>query len=86
MPTLRSLTSVRFAAIGDYGDGSADEASVAALVDSKNPEFIVTVGDNSYGSNDIDVNIGQFYSDYIGNYTGYLWFGQYRKPLLSELG
>ena len=64
----------------------ADEASVAALVNSKSPDFIVTVGDNSYGSNDIDVNIGQFYSDYIGNYIGVPTVGQCRKPLLSELG
>ena len=62
--------TLTFAAIGDFGDGSADEGSVAALVDAKNVDLIVTAGDNSYGSNPIDVNIGQFYSDYIGDYTG----------------
>ena len=58
----------RFAIIGDFGWGGADEASVANLVHSWKPDFIVTTGDNNYpdGTDDtIDDNIGKFYHDYI---------------------
>jgi hypothetical protein len=34
------------------------------------PDIIITTGDNSYGSTSLDVNIGQYYSNYIGNYAG----------------
>src|SRR5687767_10453174 len=40
--------TVLFAAIGDYGTDDRDEAAVAALVDSWNPEFVITFGDNNY--------------------------------------
>jgi tartrate-resistant acid phosphatase type 5 len=59
--------------IGDYGTGGPDEAAVAALVGDKNPDFVITTGDNNYpngGADTIDVNIGQFYSKFIGNYRG----------------
>lgn len=65
-----SQTTVRFAALGDYGDDDADELAVANLVDSLAPDFIVTTGDNSYGSTPIDDNIGKYYSAYIGDYAG----------------
>ena len=58
----------RFAIIGDYGWGGADEASVANLVHSWKPDYIVTTGDNNYpdGTEDtIDDNIGKFYNAYI---------------------
>ncbi len=64
---------IQFAVIGDYGIAGADEAAVAALVKSWQPDFIITTGDNNYpvGSVDtIDGNIGQYYSDYIYPYTG----------------
>jgi hypothetical protein len=63
----------RFAVIGDYGDGSDNEARVAALVASWNPDFVITTGDNNYldgEASTIDDNIGQYYSAFIGNYTG----------------
>jgi hypothetical protein len=63
----------RFAVIGDYGDGSSNEARVAALVNSWKPDFIITTGDNNYPSGEastIDDHIGQFYSAYIGDYDG----------------
>ena len=69
----------RFAVIGDFGgyatggSNATNEAAVAALVNSWYPEFIVTTGDNNYengGADTIDQNIGQFYHQYIGNYTG----------------
>ncbi|MCC3156211.1 metallophosphoesterase [Hymenobacter sp. 15J16-1T3B] len=63
----------RFAVIGDYGYAGPAERDVAALVDSWDPEFILTLGDNNYDSGDsltIDQNIGQYYHQYIGNYHG----------------
>jgi hypothetical protein len=71
--------SLRFAVIGDYGAavyGGAfvgNEASVAVLVASLNPAFIVTLGDNNYPNGlaeTIDQNIGQFYHSFIHPYTG----------------
>ncbi len=61
--------TIRFAAFGDYGTGCCAESAVASLVSSLDPDFIITTGDNRYGP-DIDVAVGQFYSDYIGNYVG----------------
>jgi hypothetical protein len=80
----------RFAVIGDFGAaaGSAEyfasEKAVADLVHSLNPDFIVTTGDNNYGTRPprgttpdtrgaaeyVDFNIGQFYHAYISPYTG----------------
>jgi hypothetical protein len=64
---------IRFAAIGDYGDAGQDELDVANLVKSWKPDFIITLGDNNYPSGSaetIDMNIGQYYQEFIGNYTG----------------
>jgi len=66
-------SSLRIAVIGDFGDGDRSEARVAALVNSWNPDLIVTTGDNNYFSGKattIDENIGRYYSPYIGNYQG----------------
>jgi len=62
-------TTVTFAVIGDYGTDNANEDSVSVMIDSWNVDFIITVGDNSYGSNG-DNRIGKYYADYIGSYTG----------------
>ncbi len=67
------ITTTRFAVIGDYGSGSADEAAVANLVKSWLPEFIITVGDNNYPLGEeatIDAHIGQFYYEFIYPYQG----------------
>jgi hypothetical protein len=64
---------VRFAVIGDYGDASENEAAVSRMVRGWRPGFVITVGDNNYGSGKADIidqNIGQFYGDYIHPYTG----------------
>lgn len=72
-----------FAIIGDYGcdGGTADNIAsglpdVATMVKSWNPNFILTVGDDSYHdaanrgcSTDIDKNVGKYYRDYIYPYT-----------------
>ncbi|MGB9586346.1 MAG: hypothetical protein ACPL7A_02865, partial [Anaerolineales bacterium] len=63
-PTDTPQPSIHFAVIGDYGSGDQNEANVAKLVKSWNPDFIITTGDNNYpiGSEaTIDYNIGQFY-------------------------
>lgn len=64
---------IRFAVVGDYGLAGQAEADVAALVDSWNPDFITTVGDNNYNlgeASTIDANIGQYFHQYIGHYSG----------------
>lgn len=71
-PTITS-SPVRFAVIGDYGSGDEDEAAVADLVKSWNPDFIITTGDNNYDDGaeaTIDENIGQFYHEFIFPYKG----------------
>lgn len=77
---------VRFAVIGDYGTGTSLEAQVALMVHHWQPEFIVTTGDNSYGSASIDRNVGQFYSDYIGNYSGAYGDGSPINRFFPSLG
>lgn len=62
--------SVMFAVVGDYGTADINEQRVAELIHSWNPQFVITLGDNSYNNRPIDSNIGQFYSRYIGDYTG----------------
>ncbi len=65
--------SIHFGIIGDYGANSLSEKRVAKKLKTKNPEFIITLGDNNYLSgcaSTIDENIGQYYSEYIGNYQG----------------
>lgn len=78
--------SVGFAVIGDFGSGSANEAAVAAKVAQWIPDFVVTTGDNSYGTNSIDFNIGQFYSQYIGDYTGIYGAGADTNRFFPSLG
>ena len=70
--------TIRFAVIGDYGNGSPQERDVALMIDSWNPHFVTTVGDNNYGDNKyprgaaetIDQNIGRFFHAYISPYKG----------------
>jgi len=71
----RTAESVVFAVIGDYGDGSKYAGRVSRLVNSWNPDFVATVGDNNYlkrpgDAVDLDAHIGRFYSRYIYNYKG----------------
>ncbi|MDO9188048.1 MAG: metallophosphoesterase [Bacteroidia bacterium] len=71
--TASSSTSATFAMIGDYGSNSSNEAAVANLVKSWNPQFIVTPGDNNVPNgawSTIDANIGKYYHSYIKPYTG----------------
>lgn len=65
-----SAAELRLAAIGDFGDNDIDEQRVADLIDSLGVDFVITTGDNSYGADLIDDNIGKFFARYIGSYTG----------------
>jgi len=65
--------TVTLAVIGDFGDAGQPEADVATLVNSWNPDYVLTVGDNNYPSgaaSTFDENIGQYYQQYIGSYSG----------------
>lgn len=62
---------IRFAVIGDYGTGNQNEARVADLVKSFEPDFIITTGDNNYPEGrekTLIKNIGTYYCDYIFNW------------------
>lgn len=80
---------VKFAVIGDYGTDSTAEGRVATLVDSWNPDFVITTGDNNYPDGEastIDVNIGKYYRKYIGNYTGSFGAGSATPRFYPSLG
>ncbi len=60
--------SIRFAAVGDFWN-EANTQSVANLVASWNPDFVITVGDNTYTVSATtaawDNEVGQFYGQFI---------------------
>jgi hypothetical protein len=67
------FASVRFAVIGDYGAASPEAEDVADLVHRKEPEFVITVGDNNYPSGQrstLDGNVGRHYHEFIHPYDG----------------
>ncbi len=64
-PTPDSGDAINFALIGDFGTDDSNEAAVATLVASWNPEFIATVGDNVYGSHTFDETVGKYYCDFV---------------------
>ncbi len=79
----------RFAVIGDYGRTGANEANVAALVKGWSPDFVITTGDNNYPSGSvetIDINIGQYYHDFIGRYVGQYGCGASHNRFFPSLG
>ena len=58
-----------FALIGDYGENGNREEKVRDLVYSWDPEFIVTLGDNSYPTGEkkyLIANVLNYYGKYIG--------------------
>jgi hypothetical protein len=80
---------VRIAVIGDYGLATPAEADVALLVKSWRPDLIITTGDNNYpvGSPDtIDLNVGQFYHDFIAPYSGKYGSGAEANRFFPTLG
>ena len=85
-PSVPASSVVRLAAFGDYGAVSPGEAAVASLVTSLDPDAIITTGDNSYGAGEIDDNIGQYYSSYIGSYDGAYGEGSPLNRFFPSLG
>lgn len=84
-----TATTLQFAVIGDYGNGKDDEARVATLVASLDPDFVITTGDNNYPDGEastIDKNIGQYYSQFIGNYKGGYGLGSCENRFWPSLG
>src|SRR4051812_12688680 len=81
--------TMRFAVIGDFGSVSKSEQAVADMVKGWQPDFIVTVGDNNYPlglAENIDNNIGQYYHDYVGDYTGKHGEGSKENRFFPSLG
>jgi predicted phosphodiesterase len=58
----------RFAVIGDYGVDNANQAAVATRVNALNPDFITTVGDNTYFTNTDVSNWDRTQAKYYRNY------------------
>lgn len=78
-----------FAIIGDYGSNNQGEGAVASLISQYQPEFVITLGDNNYNKgcwSTIDDNIGQYYSNYIGNYKGKYGKGSVVNKFYPSLG
>src|SRR3954464_7686127 len=83
------LSATRFAVIGDYGADQPAEGDVAALVKSWNPDYILTVGDNNYptgSASTMDLNIGQYYHDFIYPYVGNYGAGATTNRFFPTLG
>ena len=79
----------RFAVIGDYGDAGQAEADVAALVAGWDVDLVITTGDNNYPdgqASTIDINIGQYYSDFIYPYHGEFGPGGTENRFFPTLG
>lgn len=80
---------LRFAVIGDYGEGNQAEQDVADLVKSWNPELIITVGDNNYPSGaaeTMDDRVGRFYHEFIYPYLGAFGPGADQNRFFPTLG
>jgi hypothetical protein len=63
--TTATTAATKFAVIGDYGDGP-QAGNVATLIKGQGVGFIVTVGDNCYGSSPaISSQVGGKYGTYV---------------------
>jgi len=91
-----TIGQIKFAVIGDFGDGTFrygnHVVNVANIVHSWNPEFIVTVGDNTYmpkkdnEADQYDSDVGQFYYQYIYPYSGQYGQGSGINRFFPALG
>ncbi len=61
-----SPATTTFALIGDFGVNDSNEQNVADIVAAHGAAFVVTVGDNIYGSSDYPTYVGDYYGAYIG--------------------
>ena len=68
--TRRYEATTHFAAIGDYGEDSNQEAAVAGMVTNWNPDYVITLGNNNYPAGEqstITANIDKHYGNFIGS-------------------
>jgi hypothetical protein len=89
MASSAMANTTDFAIIGDYGSSNQGEGAVASLISKYQPEFVITLGDNNYRTGcweTIDENIGQYYSNYIGNYKGKYGKGAAANKFYPSLG
>jgi tartrate-resistant acid phosphatase type 5 len=88
-PSPESPLTVRFAVIGDYGEGNTAEKDVADLILSWNPDLVITTGDNNYpngAANTIDQRIGQYFHTFIYLYQGIFGTGSNENRYYPSLG
>ena len=78
--------AVRLAVIGDFGSTNSHEADVAAMIAADDPDAVVTVGDNAYGSAGQDTAVGQYYHSFIGGYAGAHGAGSPTNRFFPALG
>lgn len=89
LPDSCTPVSSTFAVISDYGVNNSNEAAIANLVKSWQPQFIITSGDNNYpvgSASTIDANVGKYYHDYINPYTGTYGSGAAVNSFFPVLG
>lgn len=80
---------ISFAVIGDFGLAGQPLLDVSNLIKSWTPDFIVTVGDNNYpdgAASTIDDNIGQYFHEYIYEYSGKYGAGSPTMRFYPSLG
>ena len=80
---------ISFAVIGDFGLAGQPLLDISNLIKSWNPDFIVTVGDNNYpngAASTIDDNIGQYFHEYIYEYSGKYGTGSPTMRFYPSLG
>src|SRR5690242_18851282 len=67
--------TLSFTTIGDYGVNDENEAAVASMVSAWNPDLILALGDDYYGTANIaasekyDVSTGQYYCNFLKGIT-----------------
>lgn len=85
-----TTTTKSFVIMGDFGFGGIAEEQMAAQIISWNPEFIITTGDNWYGSEvtkeDLDLKVGRLYQQFIGDYSGAYGAGATRQNFYATIG
>jgi predicted phosphodiesterase len=80
---------IHLAVIGDYGRSGEASAAVARLVQARDPDFVITTGDNNYPHGEaktIDRNIGALYARFIHPYRGIYGSGAERNRFFPTLG
>jgi tartrate-resistant acid phosphatase type 5 len=89
VPADAAAGAQRFVVIGDYGASGPEEARVAKLTASFEPDFVITTGDNNYplgGADTIDENVGRYFHDFIAPYRGKFGAGATENRFFPSLG